>query len=136
MTDRAHIEAICKTLAAEHDLVVQLIERIRADDSREDLHRHLRRLRELLIVHFGHEQLSGGLYETMGRMLEGHDAELVALMDEHQAILGEMSALVERVGAADGDDGDEFGQAIADLLASITEHERREQEFVATLLGS
>lgn len=133
MVDRARIESICKTLAAEHKELVQLIERIRTDHTPEDLLRHLRRLRDVLIVHFGREQLAGGLYETMGRMLEGHDAELAALVGQHQMILAEMSASIERVGRA-GEDENEAKSDIEALLETIGDHERREQEFVTTLL--
>ncbi|MEW6742964.1 MAG: hemerythrin domain-containing protein [Planctomycetota bacterium] len=128
---RSEEQASFERILREHRELIQLLDRIAAEESSESLHEELARLDRLLRAHFAHEESAEGLHAILGHSAPWRLREVDLLAREHTALLQAIAALRERL------KGDSHRVApgprteVGDLLTRLRDHEARE----ATLLG-
>lgn len=136
MSDVSRLEALYRDLEKEHRKLMDLIERLRAQDSMTDLLPLLDRLRTLLIVHFAREQLPDGFYEALGERAQANRDEIQTLMSDHKAILATLNGLLSDAKTPDPDVQVNVLERVTQLLDQLQDHERREHRFASEALKS
>jgi hypothetical protein len=128
-------EQVYEELTEEHRELMVLVERVRGLRSIIGLAPLLEELHTALIKHFSHEQFPGGLYECMGAYGSRYHDDLKILVRDHCVILSAVRGLVERTGAADGQDEPALLAEVAEVLAHLHDHERREHALADKLMA-
>ena len=128
-------EQVCDELAEEHRELMVLVERVRDLRSIIGLAPLLEELHSSLIEHFSHEQFPGGLYECMGAYGSHYHDELKVLVRDHCVILSAVRGLLERTRTADGKDEPALLAEVAEVLAHLHDHERREHALADKLIA-
>lgn len=123
-----------RALAAEHDQMIGLLERLGHIRDSLDLSSPLEELHNLLIRHFAHEQFPGGLYESLGAYGPEHHDVVCELIREHCTLLSATSGLLERSRTSRRDPG--LLGAVQQLIDALRSHERKEHRLADTLLGN
>jgi hypothetical protein len=134
MSDVSRLEALYKDLAKEHRRLMDLIERLRAQDSMTDLLPLLDKLRTLLIVHFAREQLPDGFYEALGERGHANQEEIQTLISDHKAILATLNGLMSDAKTPDPDVQVNVLERVTQLLDQLQDHEHREHRFASDAL--
>jgi hypothetical protein len=122
-------------LTQEHRDLMALVERVRELRSIIGLAPVLEELHTALIKHFSHEQFPGGMYECMGAYGPRYHDELKILVRDHCVILSAVRGLLERTRTADRQDEPALLVEVADVLAHLHEHERREHALADKLMA-
>jgi hypothetical protein len=128
-------EQVYSQLEQEHRELMALVERVRALGSTIGLTPLLEELHTSLIKHFSREQFPGGLYECMGAYGSRYHDELKALVRDHCTILSAVRGLLERSRSADGSDDPALLGEVAEVLAQLNDHERREHDLADKLMA-
>jgi hemerythrin-like domain-containing protein len=136
MSSAPSLEIVHKDLADEHRRVLELLKLLHKSRPLVDRLPLLEALRNLLIVHFGREQLPGGLYELLGQRAASRAGELDDLVKEHGVILKTLNALLEdaRNAAAAGEA--DVIERMRKLVEQILAHEQKEHRFAKQVLES
>lgn len=135
MTSSTGLRAIYKDLANDHRQVMELLDLLREQRKLEDLLPLLEALRNLLIVHFGREQLPEGLYEALGSRAESGKDEMQALIKEHGTLLETLNELLDDARKATSGAEAEMISRLGRLVDEVHAHEHREHRFVVDVLG-
>ncbi|MEE8285389.1 MAG: hypothetical protein V3V86_04165 [Gammaproteobacteria bacterium] len=128
-------EQVYNELAAEHRELMVLVERVRGFRSIIGLAPVLEELHTSLIKHFSHEQFPGGMYECMGAYGSRYHDELKVLVRDHCVILSAVRGLLEHTRTADRHDEPALLAEMAEVLAHLHDHERREHALADKLMA-
>jgi hypothetical protein len=121
-------------LAEEHRELMVLVDRVGALHSIIGLTPLLEKLHTSLIKHFSREQFPGGLYECMGAYGSHHHDELKILVRDHCTILSAVRGLLERSRTVDQQGQTQLLTEVAEVLAHLHTHERREHALADKLM--
>ncbi len=122
-------------LEEEHRELMVLVDRIGELRSVIGLVPLLEELHTSLIKHFSREQFPGGMYECMGAYGSDYHDELKILVRDHCVILSAVRGLLERTRAADRQDEPALLAEVAEVLAHLHNHERREHALADKLMA-
>jgi len=112
-----------------------LVERVRGFQSIIGLTPVLEELHSSLIKHFSHEQFPGGMYECMGAYGSRYHDELKVLIRDHCIILSAVRGLLEHTRIAEQPDEPALLAEVAEVLAHLHDHERREHALADKLMA-
>ena len=122
-------------LEEEHRELMVLVDRVGELRSTIGLVPLLEELHTSLIKHFSREQFPGGMYECMGAYGSDYHDELKILVRDHCVILSAVRGLLERTRAADRQDEPTLLAELAEVLADLHDHERREHALADKLMA-
>ena len=122
-------------LVEEHRDLTVLVGRVSGLHSVIGLAPLLDELHTSLIKHFSHEQFPGGLYECMGAYGSRYHDELKLLVRDHCTILSAVRGLLERTRTTDRQDEPALLAEVAEVLAHLHDHERREHALADKLMA-
>jgi hypothetical protein len=129
------IEQVYNELEAEHRELMVLVDRVRGFRGIIGLTPVLEELHTSLIKHFSHEQFPGGMYECMGAYGSRYHDELKVLVRDHCVILSAVRALLEHTRIAEQSDESALLAEVAEVLAHLHDHERREHALADKLMA-
>lgn len=135
MGEVVRLRALLDELSREHRRLMSALTDLEQAGSGRGFRSRLLRLQRTLVLHFGHEQLSDGLYDTLALRDSPFAAEVAALVEEHRCILGLVDDLV------DGADASALAPIVTqekrldELRALILAHEKREGRLVQAALA-
>jgi len=128
-------QQVYDALEEEHRELMVLVDRIGEHHSIIGLVPLLEELHTSLIKHFSREQFPGGMYECMGAYGSDYHDELKILVRDHCVILSAVRGLLERTRAADRRDEPALLAEVAEVLAHLHGHERREHALADKLMA-
>ena len=128
------LEAVRTELADEHRQVMGLVGRLESHRALAGLEALLEELHHTLVDHFAHEQFPGGLYECLGAQEAGAHGELRILVREHCTLLSDVRGLLENAKRAEPADSEMLLGGVAELIAGLRAHERREHRLADSLV--
>lgn len=131
---RESLQISYRALAAEHEELILLLERLGNIRDGLDLSAPLEELHVLLARHFAHEQFPGGLYESLGAYGQEHRELVGELIREHCMLLSTASGLLDRSRKTGWDP--DLLNAVHQLIDALHGHERNEHRLAEELLGS
>ncbi len=122
---------VARAIQEDHVRLDELMERLKVATDVHSLGAGLEELSKMLTEHFAHEEHAKGFYGLLGARSPEYRAELTRMLEEHQRILRDVSALQERMkGSATARD---LQPQTGALLTEIESHERRELQLVKAL---
>jgi isocitrate lyase len=125
------VEQVTAALAADHDRLHGVLERLTAARDAAALSGAADELSTLLREHFAHEEHAKGFYGILGVRSPDHRAELTRMVEEHREILRTVVTLQEQTkGPATARD---LAPVTRDLVTRIETHEAREVQLVRAL---
>ena len=136
MSEKSRLEIVYKELGDEHRRLLELVDRLRSQQTMEGLLPLLDRLRTLLIVHFAREQLPDGFYEVLGERAQDRRDEIQQLIADHGGILSFVNALLDDAkSAGSGDEADVLNR-VSELIDRLHDHEYREHHFAEAVMAN
>jgi len=130
------LEQVYRECAQDHRELLELVERIRTLRSVVGLAPLLEKLHGLLVKHFSQEHFPGGLYECMGTYGSHHHEELKILVREYYVILSGVRGALDRTLLANAQDEPGLFNEVEEVLARVSDHERREYALADKLMAS
>jgi uncharacterized coiled-coil DUF342 family protein len=91
-------------------------------------------LRQALTLHFAHEEHPGGLYDSLKICVPEHRRELAQLVEDHRQMGAALWQLYRRARELDAR-FQGLRTEVAQLVAALREHERREHELAKQAVG-
>ncbi|MBK8975604.1 MAG: hemerythrin domain-containing protein [Planctomycetes bacterium] len=114
----------------EHELLREVIQRLRAAGSREDLTACLDEFRTFAAKHFALEEAPGGFYETVRTQAPRHQAVLLDLEDEHVELLRDTAELLAKLRSCTDAELTTVVGGVRSLTERLLNHEGRENEIL------
>ena len=130
-TDR--MEQIYADLNEEHEQIKDLLDKLKTLGDHLNLIPLLEELQTLLIEHFEREEISGGLYDTIGAYSDDYRAQLRVLENEHFLRKCAVKGIVARARLMGADRVPEILREVAGLADSLSYHEQKESRFAKRL---
>lgn len=133
MPDQNALLQVEGALREEHRRLEHLMDLLQAAKDLPTLVASADELRQALTTHFAHEEHPGGLYDSLKLCVPEHRKELAQLVEDHRHLGATLWQLYRRAGELDAR-FQELRTEVAQLVAALREHERREHDLAQQAL--